>query len=308
MARTDIHRPAEFDPADYEIIDFIDNKAPDYGAAFLQGLHTGASAEAVAEMVKAMRAEYEARIFEHFPNWTTGGIDRRSIFQCNHCGAHIRWVAVALHKPTGSKLAFGDICAERCELPTRDAFRAKFIKDRAAREEAKMLKLIARATFENEAPDVVEFLAGIETQRASEFLVSVADQLTAKGTLSEAQVAAVRRFIAGQAERDARRAAEATEAAKTAQPFPVGRQTVTGTVVSTKTIDSHYGGLQLKMLVKTDDGNRIFGTAPESLQPSSDAILALKGQRVTFTADFQASKDDPHFGFYKNPRSAELVS
>lgn len=316
--RTDAHAPSNFDPADYEVIDYIDNKAPDTGAIFAAWLRDGVGAEKAAAIAQAAREQYERRVFEHFPEWRTGGTDHQSIFQCNHCGAHIRWVAVALHKPTGNKLAFGEICADRCEIESRDAFRAKFIKDRAAREQAALEKALAREKFNAENAEVVEYLMAINPEadyvgqdpqvrrNISEFELSLARQLRNKGELSEAQVEAIKKTIARNAEFAARKAEEA----KDAGPFRSGKRTVEGVIVSSKWQDSQYGGA-MKMLIKEDDGNKVWGTMPELIV---SYVLArpisyddIRGMRVRFNASVEQSRNDEHFGFYKRPTKPEIL-
>lgn len=312
--RTDVHAPKNFDPADYEIIDFVDSKRPE------PPLPQYATAKGVELWEKAVRA-WEARIQEHFPNFRTGGDDHKSIRQCNHCGAHIRWVAVALHKPTGKHLAFGEICADRVEIPTRDAFRAKFIKDRAALEAARLENELRRAAFREQAGDVVDYLTKIDETGRNEFLNSLARQLETKGELSEKQIEAVRRNIQRDAEfaakREAQKAALANSPALTAE-----RRDIVGKVITTKWQSSDYGDT-LKMLVEEQNGNRLWGTCPEALQSKTmrrdhyDAqgkwvdvdpeIAELKGTVVGFTATITPSKDDEHFGFYKRPTGSRII-
>jgi hypothetical protein len=317
MSRQDIHAPKNFDPVDYEVVDFLDNKSPDYSAIFLGALSMGATSEACAAIVEEQRRLYQERIFEHFPNWRTGGDDHTSIFQCNHCGAHIRWVAVVEHKPTGKKLAFGDICADRVGIESRDAFRSKFIKDRAALEAKALENKLRRQAFLEGNTDVVEYLAGKEYDR-NEFIASLAEQLTRKGELSEKQVAAVRKNIIRDAEFAARRKAEAANAG----PFPEGRQTIEGEVVSVKEKEGFDGEPSYKILVKLDDGNKVYGSIPK---PIAEWVAreradhrryegwlyslreALTGRRVKFAAAFEVSDRDEHFGFYRRPTKAEVL-
>jgi hypothetical protein len=302
-ARSDVHRPAEFDPADYRVVDYLDNKRPD----FYPGMPM--------EMFESATARWRERIEQHFPGFRTDGA--YGLSQCNHCGHNpIRWVAVVEHVPTGAKLAFGEICAERCDLSGRDSFRSKFIKDRAAREKAASEKASARASFEAGAADVVAFLASVNDDydsREPEFLLSVKAQLGAKGTLSDAQVEAIRKFAVKRVEFEARRAAE-REARAGAPPLPEGRRDIRGRVVSTKWSEDRGYGSTLKMLVEEDDGNRVYGSVPEALwtlHPSPDVhgtTPPQAGDVVSFAAAVERSRDDEHFGFFKRPTKASYVS
>lgn len=308
MPRTDIHAPASFDPADYAVIDYLDVKRP-------EPPHPASGAYGNEELMRRyheMVAAWQARIFEYFPDWRTGGTDHRSISQCNHCGhPHLRWVAVVEHKPTGAKLAFGEICAERCELPGRDAFKAKFIHDRAAREAAELARLTARAEFEAAHPAVAAFLRNDERFDTNDFLLSLAAQLRKDGTLTERQVEAAERVIARDAERAARIATEQA-ALQNTEPLPEGRYEITGTAISAKVTHGDWGD-QIKWLVRMADGNKVWGTIPASIQSEigSDGIAALINRastyEVAFTAQVERSRDDEHFGFYKRPTAARLL-
>ena len=89
-------------------------------------------------------------------------------------------------------------------------------------------------------------------------------------------------------------------------PLVEGRRQVTGVILSTKWQDSQYGET-LKMLVKEDDGNKVWGTVPTVLQNMTlstqyhdengmwqeiEAPLpgGLKGQAVVFTATVERSR------------------
>jgi hypothetical protein len=298
--RTDIHRPAEFDPQDYEVVDYIDSRRPECPV-------TGDPD--VLEAYKRWVAQWEEHLLEYFPNWQTAGA--HGITQCNHCGTHIRWVAVVLHRPTGGHLAFGEICADRCELPSRDAFRAKYIKDRAALQAAALENMTRKAAFRAAHPEVVELLETVDISDRFDdsFLVSVARQYNSKGELSERQVEALEKLISRQRERDARREQERWEL-QGAPQLEEGRYEITGEIVSAKVVDGDYG-MQVKMLVKLENGNKVYGSMPSNVEEElgSDGIAALRArpQPVRFTAQVERSRDDEHFGFFKRPTKAALL-
>ena len=115
------------------------------------------------------------------------------------------------------------------------------------------------------------------------------------GQESERQIEALREAVARDAERAAEQATEITA------PVITGRIQITGTVLTTKWQDSHFGST-LKMLVRDDRGFKVWGTVPSSL-PNTES-----GDRVTFTAAVEASDDDETFGFFKRPTKAQLIS
>lgn len=309
--RTDAHAPSNFDPADYRVIDYIDNKRPEPPMPpILPGMW-----EAYERYLKI----WQERIFQYFPEWRTGGDDHQSIHQCNHCGhPGIRWVAVVEHIPTGKYLAFGETCADRVELPGRDAFRAKHIKDRAALEQAAYENEQRRSAFREANPEVVAYLLEVNLDydsEYSEFEQSLARQLRNKGELSEAQVNALQKSIERQKQFEERKAAE-REALKDAPPLPEGRRQIEGEVLSVKVQDGYYG-LQVKMLIREADGNKVWGTVPEVLETIrvndsegnyAGTRMIEKGERVRLTATVERSQDDEHFGFYKRPTKPELIT
>lgn len=351
--RTDVHAPSQFDPADYVVIDYIDVKRPEYFA--------GCPLEVYEEIV----ASWQAQIFRHFPDWRTGGTDHQSVHQCNHCGhPGLRWVAVVEHTPTGAKLAFGETCADRCDLSGRDAFRLKFIKDAAALEAARQEKAAALAEWVALSPDnaaVVAYFDQIDSDEAAyrtameewndryedqaraqatgeatgspvppapkparpydEFVNDVKGKFRRYGSLSEKQVACILRSKEREETFEQRKAEEAAVLA-TVAPLEEGRREIEGEVLSTKWQDSDFGG-SLKMLVKQDDGNKLWGSVPGNLADLTishteldestggyDVIegIELKGARVKFTAAVERSRDDEHFGFFKRPTKAEVLS
>ncbi len=128
--------------------------------------------------------------------------------------------------------------------------------------------------------------------RETGFRADLATKLWRFGSLSEAQVAAVRKGIERETAREAEKAA--------AGPLAEGEYEITGEIVSTKWQESKFGTTK-KMLVKLDDGNKVFGTFPSKLGDAD------KGSRVTFTATVERSEDDEHFGFFKSPKQARLA-
>lgn len=122
-----------------------------------------------------------------------------------------------------------------------------------------------------------------------DFGASLRIQLNDRGSLSDKQVAAARRVAAEQAERAA------------APAVVEGRGVLTGVVKSTKWVDNDFGGA-LKMTLTDDRGFVVFGTVPNAIADDVEA-----GDRVTFTARVEQSRDDASFGFYSRPSKASIV-
>jgi hypothetical protein len=91
-----------------------------------------------------------------------------------------------------------------------------------------------------------------------------------------------------------------------ASPVPVTdeRFEITGEVISAKWRQTDFGS-SLKLTIQTEDGYRVWGSAPASLLRDGDT---QPGDVVTFTAKVVVSDDDKTFGFYKRPTKASYVS
>lgn len=143
--------------------------------------------------------------------------------------------------------------------------------------------------------------------RETYFRASLATKLYKYGSLSDAQVAAAEKGLAKE-KADAEMKAEAG-------PLAEGTYELVGEIVSHKWSEDRGYGSQHKMLVRLDNGNKVFGTIPESLEQAHQtetdqgtAYTDPKGSRVSFTATVERSRDDDHFGFFKRPRKATLLS
>jgi hypothetical protein len=131
--------------------------------------------------------------------------------------------------------------------------------------------------------------------RDESFAYSMAEKLRKYGSLSDAQVAAVQRGV----DRQKAFAAEA-EALKSVEPLPEGRYEIEGEVYATKPPDYEQQYPGWKLGVKLADGNRVWGNMPSAISPE-------RGDRVKFTAKVKRSEKDEHFGFFSNPRGAEIT-
>jgi hypothetical protein len=106
-------------------------------------------------------------------------------------------------------------------------------------------------------------------------------------------IAAVRRTME-------KRVAVATEAAS--HPAPAGRVVVTGEVVSTRFQEGDFGP-QYKMLVKSDEGFKVWCSIPTALLETT-TLEEAKGRRISFTATLTPSRDDVAFAFGARPTKA----
>lgn len=276
MTRTDIHRPSspDFDPEAYACWGVFDNH-PEEGDG-------------------AARVKVIARLCDE--GYACGA---HSSGQCGHCGALIRYAALMVREDVKEYIFVGEDCLDnRFDALTKGEFQrlrkaAKLNRERKTRVEQ-------REQFLLDNP-------GLEQALETDHYISddLRGSLKRNGSLSEAQVALafkIEREERERAERAAKREAEREALLAQGVRVPTGRLVITGTVLSIREQESAYG-FQMKMLVQSDEGWKVWGTMPLSLM----GIGVEVGDRVTFTAAISASDDDPVFGFYSRPTKAAIV-
>jgi hypothetical protein len=285
-ARSDIHRPSapEFDPEAYQFYGVFDTR-PEPGSY------------GMAEV--AARREAVDRLIERGFRFGAG-----SSGQCGHCGARIRYAALMVREDAKQFIFVGETCLDGRFEMTKAEFSAK--RKAAALDSERIKREKATAAFFAEHPEVA-WLAEPETVEVlnDSFIEDLAFKAKRYGSLSTKQIAAAQ--VAR--ERATKRAAEmvereATKAALVAAGVKVpdeGRIQVAGKVLSAKWVENDFGG-SVKLLVESDAGWKVWGTAPSSI-----AVEVEAGDRVEFMATVEPSSDDPLFGFYKRPTKAQIL-
>jgi hypothetical protein len=270
-----VHNPTNFEPADYEVIDYLDNKRPEY---------YGQTVDAYAEDIKFWEEEMERAL---------GAEWRSKIHRCIHCGnGSVRWITVTEHIPTGDRVVFGADCTSRLGFPDKHAFKLAQLKSKAELGHARLKVWKARTAFLAANPAfaaVIEQAKG-EAHARNTFAQDVIGKLDRFGSISENQMNAVIASLARDIEFAAKRALEAETPKGDA---PVGRVTVTGTVLSTKEVESDFGPTT-KMLMQLDNNSRVWMTVPRSAEVE-------RGMTLTVTATFTVSETDKSFAFGKRP-------
>ena len=308
--RTDEHRPEVFDPADYTVLGYWDNKPPQFFGGWMAAHNVAAynnMLEFHAMQVRAHRTQGE----RYFP-------EGQNFHVCAHCGHQgIRYVCVVRHVPSGKNLAFGDICAERVQLENRSEFEARKVRGEAKARRDREVAEQAKAEWMENNPQVAQYIAQVAAAEVNDaegwrdyygsFVVDVYRRFNQYGSMSEKQAAAFMRSVAGAAKRAEQQAQWAAEK-EAAADAPEGKHTVEGVVVSDKWQPSDFGD-QHKMTVKLDDGSAVYVTVPKAIEAAyqSDPDARLKGQRVKFTATFTRSDKDSKFSFGKRPTQASVV-
>jgi hypothetical protein len=273
-----IHNPVNFDPTQYVIVDYFDNKPPEYVL--------GMDLEVWQRWREAHRREMEALFLSK----------NCSAHRCTHCGnGTVRYVVAADHIPTGQRVCFGDICVHRLSIPNASEFRMKCIRSKASTEAKRVALFKKRLAFLEAHPDIQQAVNDISKPEHAKngFAQDVLSKLETYGELSERQISCVLTSM----ERDRKWAAErAQRVANPAAIAPSGRVTVTGTIVKFKTQHSEFYGDTFKMIVELESGAKVYCTIPS--EHVQDRRI---GDKITFAVTLEPSKDDPSFAFGKRP-------
>jgi len=154
---------------------------------------------------------------------------------------------------------------------------------------------------ENNLSPAWDIYQGLSEERDETTVRDIVDRLVRYGSLSPKQVSFLASLLNRIAERPAREAARAAEAALAAD-CPTGRMEVEGELLTVRVEDTPYG-VATKMLVKHSSGWRVWGTMPALLKDER----AAKGDTVRFTATIQPSERDAKFGFLNRPMGGAIV-
>jgi len=276
MAAPTVHNPTNFDPAAYEVEDYLDNCPPEYSGGPVDGF--AASRELwKADMIRVLGEDYA-----------------RKSHRCVHCGnGRVRYITVCLHHPTGDRVVFGADCTARLGFRDRFSFKLAQLKARAEAGHARMKVWRQREAFVAAHPALAQALATLDqpVHARNTFAHDVAGKLNQYGSLSDRQVEALVASLARDVSVEARKAVEATVVRGAA---PTGRLTVSGIILSTRVVDGDYGAT-LKMLVEvTSSRAKVWVTVPRGAD-------VYRGDAVTVTATWTVSKDDVSFAFGKRP-------
>jgi hypothetical protein len=285
--RTDVHAPssAAFDPSLYTCYGCYDN-SPE--VAFIGN-----------DPLQEYREQIQSLVARGYR------CGKGSIGVCGHCGAGLRYFALLVRDDVKQFIHVGEQCLDnRFQVETAAEFQnlrksAKLNRERATRDE--------RIAALRQNPAIARLLDGGRDVEASEFLYDVRSKALEHGRLSDGQIAAVERAV----EPIFRRDAERRRLAEAGVKAPEGRVEVTGVVLSVKEEQSQFG-TAIKIVVKSDDGWKVWTTAPASLL--SDVRLidevrgALVGKRIKFVAALTRSPSDAAFAFGKRPTKASFVT
>lgn len=293
IARYDVHAAnhVDFDPADYKFVGAIDtHPSPFFRANDSRG-----------------RRAIEAMETEGFPY-----AEVHPYGQCDHCGQHLRYIAVMFHHPSAALIQVGMTCLGNRFTKTWAEIKRMMAEAKAAREAAKIREAFDAACDANPALVWATYALNIDVATPGAFSdwnvmtqADIARKARHYGSISPRQVAFLNRLIdeldeqlAAHIEREAAKAAARAESG----PAPTGRVAVEGTVTKTEERYNDFG-VRTVMSVVLDNGARVWGTAPKAIAEDVET-----GSRVAFTATFEQGDDeDETFAFFSRPVRARLI-
>lgn len=304
-----IHNPVNFLPQDYEVFDYVDNEPPKYVFGMPYEAYEIVRKSWENDLIRAFGTSEEKWIEERQSEAFIAALAMSH--KCVHCGnGRVRYVTAVTHIPTGKRVCFGADCTHRLGFKDEKAFREEIIRSRA-HAQAENFKIYVRANKwldEHEgARAIIE--KAISRQGQNSFVDDVVAKLWKYGGLSDKQFAAIGLAMDRDDARQARIEAEKAKLANVA-PLGEGRVTLQGIILSRRyeTVPGFgYRGSEqtlLKLLVQLDDGSKVWGNAPGSIEWDSIVV----GARVSFSATVTRSEKDAHFGFFKRPSKFTVIA
>lgn len=307
--RTDSHRIAVLDPAQYKLIAFFDAHEDD---GFWEWMNPGW--EDLDE--SSMDVDYAYDVLNSRMDGDWG--------KCRVCGAsHGNRYWHFFEHTGGDVIQVGSLCAIKVGLGSRaelEDYRAHnrrtmaverghflFLAGSGVRNAVDFAQRLVEDYQEanNVEPRINEHGTRLLTSGAPwavDFAASVLSYFNREAYISRKQQR-ILMTLPQRIEEDRERQRKYEEMkANDPDPTPVveGRIDIAGKVLSTKWQESLYGDT-LKMLVLDDRGFKVWGTVPAAIDDVE------RGNRVAFTASVERSDDDETFGFYKRPVKAELI-
>jgi hypothetical protein len=281
-SRSDIHRPSEIVPDDYQ---------------FVSHGYLGGNTEELA----AQRIETEIRL-AHFKR--TRGRFLDIVGGCQVCGNNrVLYVSYYHYEKTNSYLRVGWRCAEKLEMYHGQGKARAFRKRIGQERKNRAGKAKAGALLSDAGLDECWALYEAEYDEAFRYeehtIRDIVSGLVRYGSISEKQQAFLRKLLDQLLKREEIEALRAAEEAA-ALPAPEGRMEITGKVLTVKVQDGDWGPTT-KMLVKHADGWKVWLTVPMSI------YKAKRGDEVTLTATLAPSKNDPKFAIGKRPSKAAII-
>ena len=294
LERTDVHRPSEIIPEDYQFIAQEYLKVEDLGTALFL--------KAEREKIQAHMAQTGGRYSQH----EHGG-------NCMVCGSvNAVYTLLFYHAKTNSYVRMGTECADKTYSGAdfgMNQFRRN-IEDARLNQRGKMkAKALLgdaglSAAWELYVADVQDLYNSLGVQSLPYEEVTIRDmvsKLVRYGSISDNALGYLRILlgkIPERAQRNAEREAKRKAEKEAAAPCPTGRVKIEGIVLKVEERENPYdrfgGGVRTVMTVKANEGYVVWGSVP------SGAVVE-KDCKITFVATVTPSENDSKFGFAKRP-------
>lgn len=276
-----VHNPTNFEPRDYEVQDYLDNRRPAFYGGMSADEYRQELDDWTAHMTRTLGPDFRAK---------SG--------RCIHCGnGNVRWITAVRYAPTGEVVVFGSDCTDRLGFANAHAFKLAQLKARADARQVRFAIWHKREKFLVSNPDIAIALKDIALpiHARNSFAADVLRKLDQYGELTSKQTAAVLASMERDRTFAARKAAEQSEVKGAA---PSGRVEVTGEVLTVKQQESAYGyggETVWKLLIKLTNNSKVWVTRPSG---GSDIE---RGDTVTVKATWTVSDTDQAFAFGKRP-------
>lgn len=212
---------------------------------------------------------------------------------CDHCGAHYAHGVMLQHIDSGEYIRVGHTCGDNF-AGYANAKAARVDIDRRIARIKRDNAYKAQSKADREAiyfcnPGLEECLS-----LDHEILSDIKDRLQTWGKISDKQIALVFKLA-----RDIWTPTQEHDRV----PAVTGKSVeISGEVLAVKDVEGYYG-LQVKMLVRDDRGFTTWGSVPKAIVSKVE-----RGNRVTFTANVDAARDDETHSYFKRPRKASIIS
>lgn len=337
MSRSDNHRLAVIDPAEYQLVAFEDMHEED-GMIEVTNLDGIDGLDRTFYVRKNVSGEWIVRTVHSYTesDLFVALMERveNPHYGCQICGqAHgNRYWYYFQHIPTGDVIRVGSQCAIMVGLGSREE-----LEDRRAHERREMAierghhlfghaarrQALGVATdavmdwqakydikpFNATGSKLMVYTSEAQTPWIIKFAADVLNRFNREGHLSDKQWKILCEFVERSAKDEAReKQAESREEQwarenAEAEEIPTeGRVRITGTVIKIEEEEDpyNYGATKRVMTVKDERGFRVKGTVPSSIWNVE------KSDTVTFDARCKQSKPNPKFGYFSRPTKAEI--
>lgn len=234
MKRTDVHSPSNLVTESYEFAYAYDGHPEEGDRAYCQTL------------LNLLLAD----------GWRFGQVHGGDT--CDHCGTHLRYVAVMKHLPTRTLIKIGEQCLDNRFSLATDEFQR--LRKAAALNRERMKKSVKMEKFLSVEDNAAAY-AFLKDQVEEKgnygyngFYFDLLHKANRYAELSEKQVAAALKAKARDEEFDAKKAAEQEILTDVVE----GKQSIAGKIVSVKNQPGFQGEFVTKMLVMDDRNFKIW--------------------------------------------------